>query len=686
MIRLAKIRRCWRAVTRDVTAGVTILGVLALPALIGAVGLTVDISRGYQQRVSNQRAADMAALAAAMAYVANPSTSVLQPTAADLVLANGVNGATTTAALVNNYPTAGKTAVKVTVTRPVEIYLGAVLGVGGTFNVNAAAYAQIGSNSAPSAPCYLALSSASNAIALSGNAVINAPSCAVAAVGGISQGGELISAQDVIAGTGSVAVGSGILSVVDYLYYAGSFTFPSGNTAVPAPSQRKNQTTTLADPWASNSDITSATALLGTFTAVPTLTNPVTSNGPSWSVGGSSIGTVAQYKVSGTNNFVIPAGNYVLNTLTVANGYNLTFQNGSNITINGGVSIGNGCVVNFGNSNVYVNGGFNSGSSSVTFGDGVLWIGSGTIKFAGTNVKGAGDVTINGTMDLANGATFAMGTGTHNFGRITMGSGGRMKLGTGNFQASNGIALDGDSELALGAGNILLGKFTDGNSIVLKSSARSLMGDGPFSASGHIMTDGGTRLAFGAATNHLINGNLSIKGSALFGAGRYTINGNFVNGTDGTSWPYTVTWPTAWSAGTQTWGSGTDYSGYDMAGINVTFVMSGSLNLGGGAISHLEAPTTTTSGGAIAQLLLTSTTSGATTWGAGSSNKFGGVVHVPNSAVTMSGGNATVGGTACFSLVANTITVSGGAQTGTACGVMSNAFSGGGRGSVRLVN
>jgi hypothetical protein len=52
----------------------------------------------------------------------------------------------------------------------------------------------------------------------------------------------------------------------------------------------------------------------------------------------------------------------------------------------------------------------------------------------------------------------------------------------------------------------------------------------------------------------------------------------------------------------------------------------------------------------------------------------------------MSGGNGTVGGTACFSLIASTITVSGGAQTGTACGVMSGAISGGGSSTVRLVN
>ena len=48
--------------------------------------------------------------------------------------------------------------------------------------------------------------------------------------------------------------------------------------------------------------------------------------------------------------------------------------------------------------------------------------------------------------------------------------------------------------------------------------------------------------------------------------------------------------------------------------------------------------------------------------GCGAGVAFGGRSHI--------GGNGTAGGTTCFSLIASRIVVSGGAQTGTACGVM----------------
>ncbi|MEO5707031.1 MAG: pilus assembly protein TadG-related protein, partial [Alteraurantiacibacter sp.] len=653
----------------------------------GATGLTVDVSRGYQQKVSNQRAADLAALAAATAYNVNTASSVLQPTAADVVLANGIGGATVTATLVSNYPVTGSTSVKVTVTRAVPFYLSSVVGLSGSYNVNAAAYAQLGSSTTTSAPCYLALSTGSSAITVSGGATITASTCSVAAVGGIHQGGTGISAKDVIAGGGAVVLDYGSLSVTGNLYYGTNFTFPNWNTAVPAAANRKHQATSLVDPWAGNTDRTSAVALIGTYTAVPALTAPTTSGGGAWTLASGSAstpGATTTYN-SGTKTFTVTAAspcNYNITSISISGDVKLAFPNGCNITIHNGVNSSGSTSINFGNSNVYINGNVTSSSSGMTFGDGVLWIGSGTHTFTGPNTKGAGDVTMAGNVTVGGGSSFSFGAGAHRFGSLTIGGGTNVKMGAGAFQASTGVSISGDSILALGAGDVLLGKNTStNNAIYLSGSARFLMGDGTFSANGNINTSGGSRIIFGATTNHLINGNMTIAGSALFGAGRYTINGNFVNGTGGTTWPYTSAYTGL------TYGSASGFSGYDMAGTDVTFVLSGSLNLGGGALTHLEAPATTTSGGGIAELLFTSQTTSATTWGAGSSNKFGGAVHIPNSALTMSGGNGTVGGTSCFSLIASTITISGGAQTASACTAMSGAFSGGGgSGTVRLVN
>src|SRR3546814_15267321 len=83
------------------------------------------------------------------------------------------------------------------------------------------------------------------------------------------------------------------------------------------------------------------------------------------------------------------------------------------------------------------------------------------------------------------------------------------------------------------------------------------------------------KITFGKTSNHYINGNLDIKGAAKLGEGRYTVNGDFTDGTGGTTWP------------TGTMLGGKDVGGYDVAGINVTLVISGKLDLGGGAKVYL---------------------------------------------------------------------------------------------------
>ena len=177
---------------------------------------------------------------------------------------------------------------------------------------------------------------------------------------------------------------------------------------------------------------------------------------------------------------------------------------------------------------------------------------------------------------------------------------------------------------------------------------------------------------------------MTIGGAVLFGAGRYTVNGNFTNGTGGTVWPYTD------KLG-RTYGNtleGVSVSGFDQAGIDVTFVLAGALNLSGGAKTKLIASSTTTSGAQIADVLLYSNTSSNTNWGAGASNRFGGAVYLPNSNVTMSGGNSTLDSGHCFTLVAYTISVTGGAATGSICTTVEEAYSGGGSaetGTIRLV-
>src|SRR3546814_10254335 len=94
-----------------------------------------------------------------------------------------------------------------------------------------------------------------------------------------------------------------------------------------------------------------------------------------------------------------------------------------------------------------------------------------------------------------------------------------------------------------------------------------------------------SKITFGKTSNHYSNVNLDIKVAAKLGEGRYTVNGDFTDGTGGTTWP------------TGTMLGGKDVGGYDVAGINVTLVISGKLDLGGGAKVYLTAPGDSSSGG-----------------------------------------------------------------------------------------
>lgn len=668
----------------DRSGGLSVIAALAVPVVLGAAGLAFDLNRGYQQREINQRAADMSALGAAMAYKASSNVAILQPTARDLASMNGAKSATVNAQVISNFPNAGDQSVRVRVTSTVPFVLARILGLSSSYTVVSQSFASLVSLPQYAPPCFLALANTADAFKTTGGATVNAPDCSVAAVGSVSNLGTAINAHDIIAGKGNITNDYGTLSA-QTLRYAGSFNNPTWNNNVPSVDKRKNQSTTLVDPWATDASLIAARTQLGTYVNPPTLTNPVTSGGTAvnWDLTYSPVAPYNAWWNSSTATYTIPAGTYYIKKLSVGGGIKVKFADNSKIYINEGFSNG-GSSFAFGNSDVYVNGGFNSGSSGVTFGNGALWIGSGTVTFSGnTNTKGNGDVMINAMLTMGGGSSFKMGNGKHSFGGFNLGGGGSASMGDGDFIAVQGVTIAGGSELAVGAGNFTIGKASSGNAIDLSGSARFLMGDGQFSANGNIVTQGGSKLVFGKTANHYINGNMTIAGAALFGAGRYTVNGNFTNGTGGTTWPFTS------AQNGVTYGQtleGVSVSGYDMAGVNVSFILAGTLNLAGGAKTKLVASTTTVSGAQIADMLIDTLTTANTSWTAGSQNSFIGTVHIPNSNLTMSGGNSTMGAGQCFTLIANKIEVSGGAAAGSACALMSSSAGGGSSTStIRLV-
>lgn len=664
---------------RSSEGGVSVIGAFALSGLMAVSALSVDINRGLSQRVRNQSIADMAALGAAIAYQASGQNSAtLTPTAQDIARANGLIGATVNATVVANMPTNGAQAVKVTVTSTLPVALGKALGITRTYSVGATSYASLATAQAGTKACFLALASSGTGISTSGGATINTPNCAVAAVANVYNGGTGITADKIVSGTGEVGNNYGSLTA-NSINYATNFTNPSWNGNVPAANKITKQSTTLTDPLADSSDLAAARAQLGTYTAPTAPTNPTTPTGQNWALDWSPNGTVSSYWNSSTATYTIPQGSYAIKSLSVGGGIKVVFQGASTITISAGFSNG-GSGVNFGDATLSVNGGFDTGSSGITMGNGALTIGSGTVNFNGTNVIGNGPVSINAALNLGGGSNLTMGTGNHRFQSISVGGGAWLKMGNGDLDVVSGISVGGGSTVAAGAGSYRLGKNGSGDAINLSGSGVMIMGDGAFSANGNIRTEGGSRLVFGKTTNHYINGNMAIAGSVLFGTSRYTVNGNFNNGTGGTTWPFTS------SVTGLTYGNtleGTSVSGYDMAGINVSFILSGTMSLGGGAKTILVANSASVSGGAIADVLLSSLTTSDTNWGQGANSLLVGAVHLPNSAITMSGGNATLSGGQCFMLIGKTINATGGATAGSACNSI-NAATGGGAGATSV--
>ena len=667
----------------NIRGGIGVIAALSLPAVIGAAGLAADLNRGLAQREIDQRAADMAALGAATAYKASASAAILQPTAQDIVAVNGLSGAAVSATLVANYPATGSQAVKVTVSQTLPYTLSRVLGFSRSYTVTAESYASLASAPAYAAPCFLALYNGSQALTTSGGATIGGTGCAVAAVGSIANGGTSITASDIISGSGAISNDYGTLSAKS-LRYAGAFTNPSWNTNVPPANARVNQATTLVDPWASSRELSQARAQIGVYVAVPTLSNPTTAGktATNWSFDYSPVAPVKAYQTS-QGNYTVPAGTYAIGKLSVAGGVSVTFQSGSTITVDSGLANA-GKALTFGDVNLSVNGGFDTGSSGITIGKGTLSIGSGTATFNGTNIKGDGAVAINAVLTMGGGQKLTMGAGQHYFGGFVLSGGGSVTMGPGAFVAQKGVQIAGGSELSIGAGDVAIGPDGNSNAISVSGGANLFMGDGAFGANGNIVTSGGSRIIFGRTLNHQINGALTIDGGALFGAGRYTIKNGLTNtvGSNGGLWPFTS------SFSGKTYGQsigGQSTGGFDMVGADVTFILGGVLNLGGGAKTKLIAPFASVSGGQIADMLLHTMSGSTTAWAAGAGNNFSGTVYLPNSTVTLSGGNSTLSAGQCFVLIAYKITATGGAALGTACATMISAYGSGGAATVRLI-
>lgn len=684
-------------VLRDLRGGVSIIGALSLTGMIGMGSFAVEVSQGYSTKVHNQRIADAAALAAAMAYrdqvIANAATpeAVIIPTVGSIMAANGLPTGNAATEMSNATTPAGNVeTISVTVRADVPLRLARVITTRLSYTVSSNGQAAVTTPTAPPATtsnvlpaCIYALSpTAATGIDLSGVAAINAPNCS-------------IMSNRLVRLTGSTSINAGQIWVngdikTDWsptvraaqLTVSGSYDTPNPPSIQATPDATKKYSgaaVTVADPLAGNTALAAALADTKDATNFPSpaaLTNPTTPGGAAWSLdGGSGSGAGLNATWRSGSTWTIPANTYNLQSLTISGSCVVTFAAGSTVTINNGLKVLGSSRLNvLGTGNSWkVNGGVEisgsgNGGAAANFGDGTYHF-AGATSLSNTITFGAGDVTINGATTLGGSSNITMGTGNHKFASLSVGGSTNLTIGDGDLVIGTGLTLSGATTVRVnmtGAARAISIGAAGGTSINLGGSAVLAIGDpasasngsniaNTFVASGGITTAGTSVLRLPAAANHYIGGTVNLDGSAYFGKGAYTINGNLIKS-----------------------------ASLPIDARLVSFFLRGYMSYSGASSSYLTAPTSASdnAGDALLNLLVASlcdrtspdtvcTSSAAASWSGSTGSHYSGTLYLPKLALSVSGAGTIDG---CFTLIGSTISLSGSATAATAC---SNIGSGG---------
>lgn len=591
---------------------VALIGALSIIVLIGMGAFAVEASAGYAAKVTNQRVADMAALAGALAYNVANDQSAMQATALAVVTAQGIAASAATVSLTTDAPS-GKQVVQVAITTTVPLSLGRVMTAATGYDVTSTGMATVNSTSSTAPPCIAALSAVpTNGVDLSGGTVINASGCAINTNAGVGVPyGTSIAAKEVNAGKtvtnpGNAITTSPTANKISQNKANAASDWMSGDANLKAVLCQVNKLTGTSDADYSDGNTSCSTPLV-----TPVVT--AAGNGADWTLNYSPAANVSAYRTANAI-YVVPAGIYSINTLTLAGGITATFQGPSTLLINS-VSMG---------------------GTALTFGN--------------------GPITITGALTLSGGVTVTLGNGAHSFGSITVGGGSKLNVGSGSVNVVNGINVAGGGStvtFAIGSSETVTTGATSGDAINLSGgSVLSFVASGQspvagtFSANGRIATSGGSSLTFPKAALHVINGDLTLNGSSTFGSGSYVLKGNFTNNTGGT-----------------------------MSGTDVTFALGGTFTLSGGTSLDLSAPSSASSFG-VPNLLVATKSTAATTIGGGSADKYAGLFYAPKSPMTISGGaSVSSNSSACLMLIVDRLILTGGTSVASACQGVSGSSS-----------
>jgi Flp pilus assembly protein TadG len=668
----------------DTRGNIAVIFALLLPMLLGVSALVAEYGYSLSVQANNQRTADLAAYAGALAYTSASSTTLMSSAAKRVGELNGIAPANVAVDLVTSPRNSANRAVRAVVTVDNSLFLAPILGVSNSVRIVTISYAEIG---AGVSGCVIALDATKTGITLSGGTRITASTCSVSSNAKV----------DVPCGTTITA------KSVSY-----NTTVSQPCTGITASSITKTATT---DPLAGNAAIATArarfTTLAGqTSPAAPSVTAPTGGyaidfayNDTSTKAQATAAGCTAS-KSGSTWTLTCPQG-----TSKVYNFSNVTFGGGINFSFNPSGTAGT--TYNFSgpltlvSTNVFGPGNYNFGGAVGATSYGSTTFGAGNYNFAQTfNTGGSGTVTFGaGTYNFAKGMATAgsvvtsFGAGTFNMGRsATTCSGSTFSLcntssgattfaGPSTFKFQGGMANGGGSTLTMGSGTTNIFQFGPsgaGDAINLGGGSKTYLADAStFELGGNLWgpNGGGSCLVISAAAQHDIRGNFNVAGGVVMGAGVYTIDGYYALGANG--------------------GGGSPCTGYTISvkATDVNIVLSGKSTPSSGSCSgmafcvaagysniEITAPST----GTLAKLAVigpATLTAGATFAEGGSGGKISGAFYFPSGPITMSGGAGVSGGSYCLQLIGSLISLSGGTTAASEC----IAAAGGGSARPRLV-
>lgn len=637
---IGDILRNMNSLCEDRKGSIAIMTAFCLPLAIGFAALSIEYGYGLLVRDQNQRTADLASYAGALAYSSANSEEQMKDAVLRVAALNGVDPANVTVSLANSPKDSSVKSVHVDVTSISTLLLAPILGVNSKLNISAEAYSSIG---ATEAACIIALSTSASGVTLSGGVQVNASKC-------------------------HVASNSSLIAPCGTKITAKSATFDQGSSqpcvwtpnilrADGSPASVAKQYT--SDPLAGDAGVSGLNARFDTIRGATWPQKLSVSTAQDIEFGGNSSPVATAAALSAAGCSYDPA-NY--NQYWTAK-WDVTCS-GSKINI-GSLLVHGSLQVNF---NI-------AGAKNTVY------------NFSGRIQNDAGTKLVfgNGTFNVAkgvSGADLTFGVGTFHFGRsdqscagvfYSLCSFGKITIGgPSTFILDAGFYTGGGARLNLGAGttnSYTIGKSSDGNSISLSGGSITMMADAnsgtdSFRLNGGINGGGGgSCITIPASAQHDISGNVNFAGGAKLGAGIYTVDGYF---------------------SVNTGGANCDGSAA-VSGENVNIVISGVTTptnwecqgkvfcLTGGNALTLTAPLS----GTYANLAVVGPQSSSNTAAAlitsGGTGKISGAFYFPNGNISFGGGGSlgsVPGG--CLQLIGASISLSGGSQAMSECTLSSS--------------